>query len=70
MHLKSKQHTLFPHINPMGIIFKLSFIQRSQYIRPKVTVNKCVGIIRMQVLFEGGPYMRKYGMSSLVFLQG
>ena len=34
----------------------------SQYIRPKVTVHKCVGINRTRVLFEGGPYMRKYGM--------
>ena len=31
-------------------------IQRSHYIRPKVTVHKCAGIIRMGVLFEGGSY--------------
>ena len=30
--------------------------QWSQY-----TVFKCVGIFKTQVLFEGEPYMRKYG---------
>ena len=44
-----------------GHFLKKYFIQRSQYIRPKVTVHKCAGIIRMWVLFEGRPYMRKYG---------
>ena len=35
-----------------GITFlKLSFIQRSQYIRPN-------GIFRTWLLFEGGPYMK------------
>ena len=38
----------------------MSLIQSSQYIRPKVTVHKCVGI-RMRVLFKGGSNMRKYG---------
>ena len=37
------------------------FIQKSQYIRPKVTFHKCAGIIRTRVLFKGEPYMRKYG---------
>ena len=46
----------------MGIIFSWPFIHRSQDIRPKVIVHKGADIIRMQVLFEGGYYMRKYGM--------
>jgi hypothetical protein len=37
-------------------------IQRSQYIRPKVTVNKCAETIQGRKLFKGGNYMRKYGM--------
>ena len=32
------------------------------YLRPKVRIHKSAGIIRMQILFEGGSYMRKYGM--------
>ena len=37
-------------------------IQRSQYIRPKVTVHKCAEIIQGRKLFKGGNYMRKYGI--------
>ena len=40
--------------------FKLE-IQRSQYIRPKVTVHKVVETIQGRKLFKGGNYMRKYG---------
>ena len=40
----------------------------SQYIRPKVTVHKCLGIVRMRVLFDGGPYMRKYGNLSIILI--
>ena len=36
-------------------------IQRSQYIRPKVTVHKCAEIIQGRKLFKGGNFMRKYG---------
>ena len=36
-------------------------IQRSQYIRPKVTVHKCVETIQGRKLFKGRNYMRKYG---------
>ena len=46
---------MFPHIRPAGIIFSIVFYS-------KVTLHKCAGIIRTQVLFEGGPYMRKYGI--------
>ena len=35
-------------------------IQRSQYIRPKVTVHKCAETIQWRKLFKGGNYMRKY----------
>ena len=47
-------HTSFPHIIPVGFML--------QYIRPKVTVDKCKGIIIMQVLFKRGSYMMKDGM--------
>jgi hypothetical protein len=36
-------------------------IQRSQYIRPKVTVHKCAETIQRRKLFKGGNYSRKYG---------
>ena len=29
-------------------------------MRPKVTVHKCAVIFRTWILFEGGPYMKKY----------
>ena len=51
--------TLFPHIRPAGI-FLIVYYSKVTYIRPKATVHKCAGIIRARVLFEGGPYMRKY----------
>ena len=38
-------------------------IQRSQYIRPKVTVHICAETIQGRKLFKGGNYMRKYGTS-------
>ena len=34
------------------------------HFHSKVTVPKCAGIIRKRVLFEGGPYMRKYGIQA------
>ena len=37
-------------------------IQRSQYIRPNVTVHKGAETIQGRKLFKGGNYMRKYGM--------
>ena len=37
-------------------------IQRSQYIKPKVTVHKCAETIQGDKLFKGGNYMRIYGM--------
>ena len=37
-------------------------IQRSQYIRPKVTVHKCAETIQGKKLFKGGNYMSKYGI--------
>ena len=43
-------------------------IQRSQYIRLKVTVHKCVETIQGWKLFKGGNYMRKYGMYMYVLL--
>ena len=51
-------YTVSPHMvsaESMYIFLNLEN-QRSQYIRPKVTVH-----IRMWVLFERGSYMRKYG---------
>ena len=37
-------------------------IQRSQSIRPKVTVHKCAETIQGRKLFKDGNYMRKYGI--------
>ena len=36
-------------------------IQKSQYIRPKVTVHKGEETIQGRKLFKGRNYMRKYG---------
>ena len=36
-------------------------IQRSQYIRPKVTLHKGAETIHGRKIFKGGNYMRKYG---------
>ena len=41
-------------------------IQRSNYIRPKVTVHKAAETIQGRKLFKGGNYMRKYGILALV----
>ena len=43
-------------------------IQRSHYIRPKVTVHKGAETIQGRKLFKGGNYMRKYGMYYFNFL--
>ena len=53
--------TVFPHIVSAETIFFIVEIQRSQYIRPKVTVHKCAESIQGRKLFKGGNYMRKYG---------
>ena len=42
-------------------------IQRSQYIRQKVTVHKCSETIQRRKLFKDGNYMRKYGKYILLF---
>ena len=45
--------TVLPQIRPAGIIFSfIIFIQRSQYIRPKVTAHKYSGIIWGRALYE------------------
>ena len=42
-----QQHAIFPHVRPACVnFFSWPFIQSSQYIRPKVTIHKCVSIIR------------------------
>ena len=41
--------------------------QRSQYIRPKVTVHKGAETIQRRKLLKGGNYMRKYGMPIITF---
>ena len=40
-------------------------IQRSQYIRPKVTVHKGAETIQGRKLFKGWNYMRKYGICNV-----
>jgi hypothetical protein len=44
-------------------------IQRSQYIRPKVTVHKGVETIQGRKLFKGGNYMRKYSILFAIILE-
>ena len=44
----------------------LRLFQTLEYKAKGHTVHKCVGIIRMQVLFEA-PYMRKYGIHTCVY---
>ena len=53
--------TVFPHKVSGNYSFLNLEIQRSQYIRPKVTAHKCVETIQGRKLFNGGNYMRKYG---------
>ena len=44
-----------------GKLFFLDWeIQRSQYIRPKVTVHRCAETIQGRKLFKGGNYLQKY----------
>ena len=43
-------------------------IQRSQYIRTMVSVDKCAETIQGRKLFKGGNYMRKYGMYYINFV--
>ena len=42
----------------------MSFIQKSQYIKPKVTVHKCAGIIRTR-----GYYVLEHGYYSMEEIQ-
>ena len=55
-------NTVFPHI-----VFRRNYsffdleIQRSQYIKPKFTVQQCAETIQGRKLFKGRNYMRKYG---------
>jgi hypothetical protein len=62
--------TIFPQIRPRVISFSEPFIQRSQYIRLKVTEDRSAGIIRILVLFEGGSYMSKYDIHQNSILLG
>ena len=55
--------TVFPHI----VSTETLLFQRSQDIRPKVTVHKCAETIQGRKLFKGGNYMRKYGTYILIF---
>ena len=55
--------TVFPNI--VSYSFLNLEIQRSQYIRSKVTVHKGAETIQGRKLFKGGNYMRKYGKSFL-----
>ena len=54
---------VFPHKDPRVLFFHFIFFQRSQYI-------KGAGIVRMRVIFEEGPYMRKYGRPFLHVIHG
>ena len=51
-------NTVFPHIVSSFLNLEM---QRSQYIRPKVTVHRGAETIQGRKLFKGGNYMRKYG---------
>ena len=48
----SIEHTVFSHIVSEETFFFNLEIQRSQYIRPKVTVHKGVETIQGQKLYE------------------
>ena len=53
-------------IRPAGINFSLGLQLRLLLEITKSYLHKSVpsaGIIRIAVLFEGGPYMRKYGLA-------
>ena len=58
----NEETTVFPHIVSGNYSFLNLEIQRSQYIRPKVTVHKCAETIQGRKLFKGKKYMRKYGI--------
>ena len=61
---KTKTDFIFPHIVSAETIFFLNLeIQRSPYIRPKVTLNKCAETIQGRKLFKGENYMRNYGIA-------
>ena len=51
-------HTVFPHIRPAGIIL-CSLQMRVLLENTTFLLHK---VIRIAGIFEGGPYMRKYGI--------
>ena len=51
-------HTVFPHIIPAGIIL-CSLQMRVLLENTTFLLHK---VIRIAGIFEGGPYMRKYGI--------
>ena len=61
-HYREKTITVFPHIVSTETILFLNLeIQRSQYIRPMVTVHKGAETIQERKLFKGRNCKRKYG---------
>jgi hypothetical protein len=66
MHIKNiKKYRISSYSFHGNYSFLNLEIQRSQYIRPKVTVHKCAETIQRRKLFKGGNYMRKYGKYSV-----
>ena len=64
-------YTVFPHIRPAGIIILNSLQMRVLLENTTFLLHKIVriaDIIRLRVLFEGGPYMRKYGIYKQIIL--
>ena len=62
---EKEENTVFPHIRPAGINFSLGLQVRVLLEITKFHLHKSgpvAGIIGINVLFEEGPYMRKYSI--------
>ena len=51
--------TVFPHLRPVFIIFLYGL---KLWVLLEITKFHLIKVCQVQVLFEGGPYMRNYGM--------
>ena len=62
--------TVFPHIRPAGIII-LHGLQMRVLLKTLhfyyIRLLEFQVLLELRVLFEGGPYMRKYGISAINF---
>ena len=57
-----KGTTIFPYIRPLSIIFLLGLLLRVLLNFTYIKVCQVQALLELRAIFEGGPYMRKYGI--------